>query len=179
MSLRPSRTLWLLTSVTAFALALVPGFSRGDAQLNTPPIPGSFVYCHKGPGSELEVFAGEPTKSGALRFGVTLWAGNGHNLGLWGIAARTDKGWEYQDSMDAEIPAKRCRVRITHEMNGTLRLASVEGAVCGDMSHGGAGMEINDLRFAPPSYEGPVTWEMDSPDAFFNRAGRCAAAKTS
>ena len=82
--------------------------------------------------------------------------------------------------MGAEKPAEHCHVEITREADGALHLVSVEGAVCGAMSHGGAGTGVGDLRFPPATYVGPVTWELDGSGPFFRHAGRaCPKAKTS
>ena len=177
----PNRSRRLLASAAALTLVLAPalGATRTTVRNNAPPVPGSFVYCHRGAGPELEVFAGEPAEGGALRFGLTVWTSNGHNFGLWGVAARTGKGWEYRDNMDADEPDARCHVAITREADGSLRLASIEGAECGGMTYGGAGTGIRLLRFAPSAFVGPVTWQLDDGDTFFNRAGRCGEAKTS
>ena len=77
--------------------------------------------------------------------------------------------------MSAEQPNERCRVEITREPDGALHIASVESAVCGGMRYGDAGTAINDVRFAP-SYEGPVTWELNNPQCFFGHTGRCDEA---
>jgi hypothetical protein len=139
----------------------------------------SFFYCHRNEPRGLAVFAGAPTADGTLRFGLSVWDSHGFNIGIWGIASRSGPGWEYRGNMNANDPHARCDVLLRREADNSLAISSVGTSVCGDMTYGGSGTDIETLRFDPSTYAGPVTWELEDADTFFNHAGTCARAKKS
>lgn len=174
---RNSGGLGLLAKLVGSVVVTIVGIDHVSVAADRgarPPVPGSFVYCHREHPRGEEVFGGAPTSNGALRFGLTVWNEDGFFFGLWGVANKSSAGWEYRDDMGNPNPQARCDVMITREADGALQLASVGDADCGAMTHGGAEMSLGSLRFAPSTFEGPVTWQLDDGDTFGNSAGRCS-----
>lgn len=132
----------------------------------------SFVYCLNRSGAK--VFAGKTVGNDSLAFGLSVWSPAGHNISVFGTAARRGRAWRYTEDMRAGTAAERCRLDIERQADGGLRVAADPNATC--QSHGGVSVEIGTLQFPRASYEGPVTTELDDPEAF-QKAGRCARTK--
>ncbi len=81
--------------------------------------------------------------------------------------------------MNVADPNARCDVLIRRGIDNSLTLSSVGSAVCGGMTYGGSGMDVEVLRFDSSTYEGPVTWQLQDEDTFANHVGRCGKSKVS
>jgi hypothetical protein len=130
----------------------------------------SFIYCLDHAGAR--VFAGKTTTDGKLKFGVSVWSPAGHNISVFGIAAKTGRGWRFTENLAAKAPSERCELDIVREARGTLRVTAAPGATC--QAHGGANTEIGAINFPPTAYEGSVTTELDDPETF-QKVGKCVA----
>jgi hypothetical protein len=130
-------------------------------------LPG-FVYCLRQEG--LKIFAGRPNPDGSLLFGISVWSSSGQNISVFGTAQRLGRKWQYVDNLQATITAQRCRLEIERGTDGSLRVSTDPTATC--QSHGGVNAEIGTVLFPNTAYEGAVTTELDSPEAF-QKAGRC------
>ena len=132
----------------------------------------SYVYCLNQDGAK--VFAGKTEANGSLAFGISVWSPAGQNISVFGIAARTGDAWRYTEDLSAGTAAERCRLDIERDTDGILRVTADPNATC--QSHGGVNAEIGTVQFPSTAYEGPVTTELDDPEAF-QKAGKCVTTK--
>ena len=80
MRCAPSRPRHSRRHLASARFALAGLLVVAPALAATPP--EGFVYCQRGTGPELKVFAAEPTADNSLLFGLSLWMPNGHHFGL-------------------------------------------------------------------------------------------------
>ncbi len=131
-----------------------PAFAAADAD---------FLYCVTDNGNS-EILAGRTAADGDLKFGVSVWSHEGQNISVFGIAGKTGGGWRFTEDPTAATPAQRCRLDISRDPDGTAHVASAPDATC--QSHGGVGASIGTLQFPRSAYAGPVTTELNDPEAF-------------
>jgi hypothetical protein len=165
----PNRRNTWFPGLFALGMAGLPFASGSPARLADEM---SFVYCLRDGGAK--VFAGTTTADGGLIFGVSVWSPAGQNISVFGVAARTERGWRFTEDMGAAIAAERCGLNIERGADGSLRVSTDPDATC--QSHGGVNAGIGEVRLPRAAYEGAVTTELDNPEAF-QRAGKCARAK--
>jgi hypothetical protein len=134
--------------------------------------PLTFVYCLNQNG--VKVLAGREEADGSLAFGLSVWSSAGHNISVFGIAARRGAGWQYTNNLQASTVAERCQLDIVRVADHAFRVVADPGATC--QSCGGANAEIGTVQFPPTAYEGTVTTELDDPEAF-QKAGRCGSGR--
>ncbi len=127
----------------------------------------SAVYCLKGPDT-LAVFAAQAQPKGRLKFGISYWNPEQHNVVVYGLARRAGGHWDYADHMGAD---DRCRLDIVLSPDGTARIIVDPKADC--ENRGGYGTQIDTISFPKSAYEGPVTFELNDEDTLFNKAGKC------
>jgi hypothetical protein len=128
------------------------------------------VYCmHNLDG--LKVFAGRIQPGGNLSFGISIWSRDGNNIGVFGVASHHGANWEYTNKMNASTAADRCKLDIVLQSDGTPHLTADPTATCQSM--GGHDTEIGSVQFPPSAYEGPVSTELNDPETFFGKAGKC------
>lgn len=130
----------------------------------------SGVYCVQDR-SGLRIFAERVLPDGGLAFGISVWSKAKNNIGVFGIAPSRGDHWEYTENLDSQSPADRCRITFSLGSNKVAHLAADPMANC--QSRGGRGTEIGTVQFSRKAYEGPVTHELDDPEAFFGKAGKC------
>jgi hypothetical protein len=152
----------MLVTLSIIGLPLMPAFMASAATES------SFVYCLNHDGAK--VFAGRGEANGNLLFGISVWSPAGQNISVFGTASPRGGEWQYTDNLQAGTAAERCRLDIVHGSDGTLRVTADENATC--QSHGGVNAEIGVVQFSRTAYEGPVTTELDDPEAF-QKAGKC------
>jgi hypothetical protein len=131
-----------------------------------------FLYCLDDDG--VKIFAGRKTLDGSLRFGVSVWSPTGQNISVFGSASKTADGWEFSENPQAGAASERCRVDIVRDADGAVRVTADPDASCQD--HGGNNAEIGAIHFPRTSYQGPVTIELNDPEAF-QKTTRCARTK--
>ncbi len=132
----------------------------------------SFVYCLNQGGAK--VFAGKTAANGSLAFGLSVWSPAGHNISVFGIAPKRGRAWRYTEHLSASTAAERCRLDIARYSDGRLRVTADPNATC--QSHGGVNVEIGTVEFPRAACEGPVTTELEDPEAF-QKAGKCVETK--
>jgi hypothetical protein len=152
----------------ALALTGLPLASGGSA---TATGDAGFLYCLKNGGAK--IFAGKTTADGDLKFGVSVWSPAGQNISVFGTAGKVARGWRFTEDLGAGSAAERCRLDIARGADGTLRVTADPDATC--QSHGGVNAEIGAIQFPRTTYEGPVTTELDNPEAF-QKAQKCVWA---
>jgi len=109
-----------------------------------------------------------------LKFGLSIWSDNGHNVTVFGVAVRHGEGWEYTDKLDASSAVDRCRLSISPGGGSTLRISTDSAATCA--SRGGENIEIGTVTFPAEAYEGTVTQQLDDAESF-QKAGKCAGGQ--
>jgi hypothetical protein len=129
----------------------------------------SFVYCLHHAGAQ--IFAGKVLADRNLKFGLSIWSANGHNVTVFGVAVRRGEGWEYTDNLDASAATGRCRLSISPGSGSTLRITTDSAATCAN--RGGENAEIGTVLFPAAAYEGSVTTQLDDAESF-QKAGKCA-----
>jgi hypothetical protein len=132
----------------------------------------SFVYCLHHAGAQ--IFAGKVLADRNLKFGLSIWSDNGHNVTVFGVAVRHGEGWEYTDNLDASSAADRCRLSNSAGAESTLRIAADSAAPCAN--RGGENTEVGTVLFPAAAYEGSVTTQLDDAESF-QKAGKCAGGQ--
>ena len=145
---------------------LAPAFAAPDVSGR------SFIYCRENDGAA--VFAGRHEPDGNLKFGLSVWSSAGQNISVFGIATRRGDGWQYTENLQASTGSERCRIDIERRADGTIRVSADPHATC--HSHGGVNAEIGIVQFPRAAYEGPVTTELNDPEAF-QSTGKCIGGR--
>ncbi len=145
----------------AIALGLVCGPAVATARQ-------SAVYCVRGPDNTLEVFAARIQPDGRLKFGISAWNQEQHNIVVYGFADRADGHWDYADDMGAD---DRCKLDITLSPDGTAHIVPDPKADC--ENRGGYGTQIDKVDLPKSADEGPVTFELNDSETFSQKAGKC------
>lgn len=129
------------------------------------------VYCVDNQDGT-KIFAAEVQKNGDLLFGLSIWFPGGRHIGAFGTAVRHGSHWEYTDkNVIGAKAADQCKIDIVFRSNGAPNVDAPNAAAC--QSSGGYGTEIGHVQFPPGAYEGPVANELNDPETFFNKAGKC------
>jgi hypothetical protein len=126
----------------------------------------SAVFCSASSGAR--VLAIETTPDGRLRFGLSVWSPEGNNISVFGVADPAPDGWRYEEKNG------RCSIDLTRGAAGGFTIHTDPTADC--RTHGGYGTRIDTLHFTATEDEGPVTTQLDDPEAF-QHAGRCAGGR--
>ncbi len=142
------------------ALALMTGPAAAERR--------SAVYCVKGPGDTLKIFAARRQPNGRILFGISLWNVEGNNIGVYGVAERQGGQWVYSESLD---PDDHCKLVISFSSKGAAHIVADPDADCHE--RGGHGTSIGSVIFPKSADEGPVTFELNDPETFFDSAGKC------
>ena len=160
-------------SVFGCLLGLAMMLSCNDGLAEARPLAQnnkSAVYClHNRSG--LKIFAERVLPDGNLAFGISIWSKAKNNIGVFGIASRRGDYWEYTDHMNSQLATGRCRITINLHTNKAPHFEADPTANC--QGRGGFGTEIGTVQFPRNAYEGPVTYELNDPDTFFGKAGKC------
>ena len=102
-----------------------------------------------------------------LRFGLDIVDANGQLMGIYGTARRQgSNAWRYRSDMTDSYA--RCEITIRNTPTGAI-VSSSSGAAC--KANGGYGTEIGVVVFSQKYLQKRVTFELDSPDAFFSAHG--------
>ncbi len=157
------RGAWVLGCLGA--LSLVPSFSSASAEQAR-----SGVYCrHDRSGTK--VLAVRVLPDGNLAFGISIWSSAGNNIGAFGLAPRRSDHWEYEKNTGPAGNGDRCKIEIFLYNSHRAYVSSDPMAACRGL--GGYNTKIGNVTFSHSTYEGAVTHELDDPDTFFGKAGRC------
>jgi hypothetical protein len=143
-----------------------PSLASGSSATSTDE--AGFLYCLDNGGTK--IFAGKTMANGNLRFGISVWSPTGQNISVFGTAARVARGWRFSEDLRAHTRAERCQLDIIRGANGTLRVVADPDATC--QAHGGVNAAIGTIQFPRTTYEGPVTTELENPEAF-QKAIKC------
>jgi hypothetical protein len=161
----PNRKRAWCSGMFAIGLAGLPLAAGGSA---TTTGKAGFLYCLANGGAK--IFAGKTMADGSLKFGVSVWSSTGQNISVFGTAARVGSGWRFTEDLRGDTPAERCRLDIARGADGALRVTADPDANC--QARGGVNAAIGAIEFPRTTYEGPVTTELDNPEAF-QKAVKC------
>jgi hypothetical protein len=124
------------------------------------------VFCSASAGAQ--VLAVATTGEGKLRFGVSVWTPEGNNISVFGVADPVPSGWRYAETNG------RCIINFARNADGGFTVQPDGTADC--HMHAGQGARIGTLHFSASEKEGPVTTELNDPEAF-QHAGHCAGSR--
>jgi hypothetical protein len=142
--------------VVASALALL----ACPAAAKAPPYKSSHYCDGRIPTKTIDKeFADEIEPDGDLKFGISLWFGDGQAFGVEGVAHPKGPGvWVFRE-MDSDDPTEHCILTIRLFEDGSVALDADKVARC--QSSGGAEVVLDPIRIEASKRIGPVVTNFD------------------
>lgn len=129
----------------------------------------SGIYCIVSKTTK-SAFASRIDADGNLLFGLSVWSRRGSHIGVFGVALRNGKIWQFERDLSGKRAEDRCKIKIRFRSDYVF-VSSDPNATCERL--GGYGSKIGDLKFGIRNYEGNVIDQLDDSETFFSKAGRC------